>query len=101
MECQKKNINTYRRYQEDRRVRNTVAGSLGKPYKKEVGIPQGDPLSMLFAALILLAWAELMKEEEIQPYLFVDGVMLVATGDTEEEVERRFVMAMELSLIHI
>ena len=30
---------------------------------------------MLFAALILRAWAKMMSEEAITPYLFVDDMM--------------------------
>ena len=43
----------YMRYEEALSMRNTVAGSIGQLYTEEVGMPQGDPLSMLFAALIL------------------------------------------------
>ena len=63
-------IEAYRRYQEALKMRNTVAGGVGTPYGKKVGIPQGDPLSMLFAALILRAWAQMMTQEEVTPFLF-------------------------------
>ena len=63
-------VEAYRRYQEALQMRNTIAGGIGKPYTKVVGIPQGDPLSMLFAALILRAWAEMIrKEEAVTPFL--------------------------------
>ena len=34
-------VESYRRYQEALEMRNTVAGGVGKPYQKNVGIPQG------------------------------------------------------------
>ena len=35
------------------KVRNTLAGGLGREYERETGIPQGDPLSMMSTALPL------------------------------------------------
>ena len=46
---------------------------------------------MLFAALILRAWAAMIgKEENVAPYLFVDYVMLMTEGCDEEEVLKGF-----------
>ena len=56
-------VEAYMRYQEKLIMRNTVAGGVGETFAKKVGIPQGEPLSMLFAALILRAWAEMMRKE--------------------------------------
>ena len=76
-------------------MRNTVAGGVGTPYVKKVGIPQGDPLSMLFAALILRAWAQMMVEEGVTPFLFVDDMMVLAEHEEEEEAMKKFVRSLE------
>ena len=47
----KKILNTYRRYQEALRTRNAVAGGLGTPYTRFMGIPQGCPMSMMIIIL--------------------------------------------------
>ncbi len=44
-----------------------VAGGLGEPFPKEAGVPQGDPLSMLFAAMILRPWASLVEDTGVYP----------------------------------
>ena len=73
-------VEAYRKYQEALQMRNTVAGGIGKPYTKEVGIPQGDPLSMLFAALILRAWAGMMQRSNVTTYLYVDDMIVLTTN---------------------
>ena len=46
-------LDTYKRYQEGLEVRNSIAGGLGRSYRKEASIPQGDPFSMMLVALIM------------------------------------------------
>ncbi len=58
-----------------------VAGGLGDPYAEEAGIPQGDPLSMFFAAIILRPWAAMMEDTGVSPYLHVDGLLTLSNGD--------------------
>ena len=88
-------LDAYQRYQEALKMRNTVAGSVGKEYTKKVGIPQGDPLSMLFAALILRAWAGMMQKSHVSPYLYVDDMMLLVIGKEEREVLKKFEECLE------
>ena len=48
------------KFQEGLRVRNNVGGTMGEAYRVDTGIPQGDPLSMMIAALIMRPWVNLM-----------------------------------------
>ena len=87
-------LDTYRRYQEALKVRNTTGGGLGLPYAKRAGIPQGDPLSMLFAAMVMRGWASMMEEIGMRLYLYVDDMLLVAAGERHHQ---RFVIALDLT----
>ena len=46
----------YQISQENLEVRNTIAGGMGEVYKKPTSIPQGDPVSMMLASLLMRAW---------------------------------------------
>ena len=73
-------LQAYKRYPENLKVRNTIGKALGTPYRAKAGIPQGDPFSMLAAALIMRAWTAMMRAEGITPYVYVDDIMLVQRG---------------------
>ena len=73
-------IDTYRKFQEGLETRNTVAGGMGQIFSKKVGIPRGDSLSMMFAALILRAWANIIAGDQVIPYVFVDSMLLLVEG---------------------
>lgn len=51
----RKVLSTYRRYQEGLKTRNAVAGGLGTPYQRLMGISQGCPMSMMIIMLLLRA----------------------------------------------
>ena len=46
-------ISTYSRFQDGLLVRNSVAGGIGKAYRKRASIPQGCPLSVFFMNLLV------------------------------------------------
>ena len=55
-------LHTYKVYQEGLKVRNSLAGTLGKPYKQKASLPQGCPLSIMLVALYMRPWLSLMEE---------------------------------------
>ena len=57
-----------------------MGGSLGTPSAKEASIPQGDPLSMMIAALVMRPWAVAMRAKGLAPYRYVDDLLLMASG---------------------
>ena len=56
-------MSAYLRFQESLVIYNTIAGGLGIRYKRRCGIPQGDPVSMLAAALIMRPWTVMMRKK--------------------------------------
>ncbi len=52
------------------------------PYTRRCGIPQGDPLSMMFVAMITRPWILIMREREVSPSLLVDDILIMTTGDS-------------------
>ena len=56
-------LSAYQRSQEELRIRNVIGGMVGNRYKADLGIPQGDPLSVMFAALIMRPWAVMMRDK--------------------------------------
>ena len=62
-------------------IYNTIAGGLGVKYQRRCGIPQGDPLSMMFIALIMRPWVVMMQvQHKVRPSVLVDDIMLLANG---------------------
>ena len=57
-------IRTYQKFQEELAIRNIIGGALGEKYRTRVGIPQGDPFSMMIAALVMRPWAVMAKKWE-------------------------------------
>ena len=55
-------VRTYMKYQEGLKTRNTIGGALGERYGTRVGIPQGDPFSMMIAAMVMRPWADRMRK---------------------------------------
>ena len=58
-------LDTYARFQEELKVRNSLAGTLGAEYHKRTSIPQGCPLSMAIVAMIMHPWLALMKKHKV------------------------------------
>ena len=75
-------MNVYREFQEALTIRNTVTGGLGEPYMKPTSIPQGDPLSMMVASLLLRAWVVQMKLCAVKPRILVDDLQLLCMWGT-------------------
>ena len=74
-------LSAYLRFQESLVIYNTIAGVLGVKYQKRCGIPQGDPLSMMFIALIMRPWVVMMQvQHKVRPSVLVDDIMLLANG---------------------
>ena len=74
-------LDTYRRFQEELKVRNSLVGTLGEEYKNRNSIPQGCPMSMMFVALIMRPWMSIMKQGgKVTPKLLADDIFLQASG---------------------
>ena len=73
-------LQPYQRYMEEMTVRNTISNSLGKPYVRRCGIPQGCPLSMMFLALILRPWTHSMQSVGVTPRILADDLMILTSG---------------------
>ena len=69
-------LDAYRRFQEGLIVHNTIAGGIGKGFKRRCGIPQGCPLSMLFTALIMRPWVLLATARGCFPRILADANLL-------------------------
>ena len=54
---------------------------MGDLYRAEAGIPQGDPLSMMIAAMVMRPWAEMMRDHGNVSYLYVDDIMVMTSGE--------------------
>jgi hypothetical protein len=74
----------YQRYLETLQVHNVVAEGIGHPYHRPTSIPQGDPLSMLMMAFLLLPWAKLMRSKSACPRVLADDVMIRTEGPNAE-----------------
>ena len=71
-------VSAYARFQDRVQVRLSVSGGLGAPLGNVCGIPQGDPLSMTFLALLMTPWVRMMKMMHVVPGLLADDVHLTA-----------------------
>ena len=76
-------LSTYRRYQEALKTMNAVAGGLGQPYTRFMGIPQGCPMSMMIIMLLLRAWIIEMRDTSVKPRGLADDLLMVASGDNQ------------------
>lgn len=91
-------ITAYKNYQEHIYVYNTIHGGIGNGFKRRTGIPQGCPLSMMFTALLLRPWAQMMDEMKVQPRLLADEMLLVTIGSGHLT---RFKKALNATHTHI
>ena len=46
---------------------------MGTAYRAEMGIPQGDPLSMMIVAMLMRPWLQMMKQENVQAKILADA----------------------------
>ena len=73
-------LKAYREFQESLKIRNSLAGTLGKEYKKKNSIPQGCPLSMAITALLLRPWLVMVKEAGAQGCVLADDMLVLCEG---------------------
>lgn len=66
--------------------RNTFAMGLGMLHKRNFGIPQGCPFSMLFVALWTAPWVSLMKSAGARPRTLADDILLMGQGPSHESI---------------
>ena len=78
-------LNAYESFLESLVVRNTIVGGIGTPYKRPTGVPQGDPFSMMVAAMITRPWLVQMKEAAVKPRILADDLQLLARGPNHLE----------------
>ena len=74
-------VATYEAYQENMKAMNSLAGGLGKPYRKPASIPQSCPLSMALIGLLMTPWIRMMEAGQEQPRVLADDIFLLAVGD--------------------
>ena len=61
------------------RLRFKLASGLGKPWTRDLGIPQGGPLSMVFIVALYLPWCKFLAAHGgVQPQLYVDNLKCVS-----------------------
>ena len=73
------------------KVRNTIAGGLGKEYRRETSIPQGDPFSMMLVALLMRPWMMQMKSVGVIPRILADDLFIFSAGERHlEHIEYAF-----------
>ena len=74
-------LSAYVTFQEKLTTRNSLAGGLGKAYTKPCGIPQGCPLSMMFVALDMRPWTQMVKDMGGHPRILADDMFLKTQGE--------------------
>ena len=55
-------LETYKKFQEELEIRSTVGRAIGQKYRSKMGVPQGDPFSMLAAAIVMRPWVAMMRD---------------------------------------
>ena len=79
-------LDAYSRYQEGLQHYNTLMGNIGRPYQKALGIPQGDPYSMMLTALLLTPWLNRMIEIGVKPRILADDMFIIAEGPHHQQL---------------
>ena len=73
-------LGAYRRFLENMTIYNTIGGGIGKGYREKTSIPQGDPLSMMVAALLMRPWSMEMKGMAMHTRTLAGDLQLISTG---------------------
>lgn len=79
-------LGAYGQFLEGMEVHNTIASGLGQAYQKPTSIQQGDPLSMMVAALATRPWVMQMKGAAVEPRVFADDLHIMAAGPRNLEL---------------
>lgn len=79
-------LTAYKSFQDSFKVRNTIAGVIGKEYKKISSIPQGGPLSMVITSLLLRSWIVQTKSIAAKPRILADDLQIIASGTRHMEL---------------
>ena len=87
--CPSQLVDTYRAFVEHVQVYNNLVGSIGQPYARPCGIPQGCPLSMAFIAALMAPWCRFMKALSCIPRVLADDVLVYAVGDKHAHLFKR------------
>ena len=62
-------------------LRFKLGSGHGEPWTRDVGIPQGCPLSMMFIVALYLSWCRyLAAHEGVQPQLYADSLKICIQG---------------------
>ena len=73
-------LSAYSRFQESLTVHNSLALGLGAPHRRDNGIPQGCPLSMMMIALLMRPWMLLMLQHNVTPRTLADDLLATTSG---------------------
>ena len=84
----------YRHFHDNIQLRNSIGGSLGLPYSRTRGIPQGCPFSARLCALTLRPWILLCISHGASPRAMQDDLFLMVII-LEPQVFQSFVDALE------
>ena len=89
-------LGVYKNFQEEMKVRNTIAGGLGSEYRRETSIPQGDPFSMMLVALLMRPWMKQMESVGAIPRILADDLFTFRSGKKHlEKLECAFDLTHE------
>lgn len=70
-------LDANQRFREELVTYNVIAGGLGHGQKRQCGIPQGCPFSMMVVALLMRAWLVMTLQMNVLPWMLADGVLLL------------------------
>ena len=94
-------LTTYVAFMEKLQFHNAVAGALGRPHRRDAGIPQGCPLSTMFIAFLMRPWVQSMLTLGAMPRVPADELLVYALGEDHERVFREAYDATHDYLQHL
>ena len=94
-------LTAYVAFMEKLQFHNAVAGALGRSHRRDAGIPQGCPLSMMFIAFLMRPWVQSMLTLGAMPRVPADDLLVYALGEDHERVFREACDATHDYLQHL
>ena len=79
----------YAAYVEHVQFYNSMAMGLGTAYPRRMSIPQGCPLSMAFATLLLTPWLRAIRSMNAIPRMLADGLFVYCQGRCVPQIRAR------------
>ena len=73
-------LGAYMDFHKELQIRNSLAGTLGEPYKRKCSVPQGCPFSMMIIALVMRPWTIIVAKEGCKPRILADDMEMHAIG---------------------